>query len=228
MNNIIVNNQPSKNEHIEYRIPEGLILKKGTQPWQRDVTIFDALAVYAGLRHVRRNIYVDSQKNEYIITKFGFRPAEQYNPQLQTYAIKCERQALLNKVRHAEKKSQLLEEALTRLEDQLEYIQFQQKANEEKQSYLQEKEDALRAKERALIEREKKTAPVLMEENTVRKSVEQKGVSERNPVKQAQPVQPQPKNPVMMQAALKPDIDKPLSNDLDWTDFNDLLKQLVA
>lgn len=226
--NTEVNQQSIMNERIEYRIPEGLILRKSTHPAERDVTIFDALAVYAGLCHVRRNIYVDSQKNEYIITKFGFRPAEQYNPQLQTYAINCERQALLNKVRHAQKKSQLLEEALIRLEDQLEEIQFQQKANEDKRCYLQEKEDALRAKERELIAREKKTAPVLMEENTVRKSEEKKGVSERNPVKQAHPVQPQPKNPVMMQAAPKPALDIPLSADLDWTDFNDLLKQLVA
>lgn len=226
--NTEVNQQSIMNERIEYRIPEGLILRKSTHPAERDFTIFDALAVYAGLHHVRRNIYIDSQKNEYIITKFGFRPAEQYNPKLQTYAIKSERQALLNKVRHAQKKSQLLEEALIRLEDQLEDIQFQQKANEDKRCYLQEKEDALRAKERELIEREKKTAPVLKEENTVRKSEEKKGVSERNPVKQAHPLQPQPKNPVNMPATPKPALDKPLSTDLDWTDFNDLLKQLVA
>ncbi|MCE2996361.1 MAG: hypothetical protein ACK5RG_18325 [Cyclobacteriaceae bacterium] len=226
--NTEANQQPIMNERIEYRIPEGLILKKSTHPAERDVTIFDALAVYAGLRHVRRNIYADAQKNEYFVTKFGFRPTEQYNPQLQTYEINRERQALLTKVKHAQQKSQLLEEALLRLEDQLEDIQFQQRANEEKRCYLQEKEDALREKERELQEREKKAAPFLMAHNDPRRSEEKKITNERDSVKQANSAQPQPKNPVMMQATQKPAPDKPLSTDLDWTAFNDLLKQLVA
>ncbi|MBI3220806.1 MAG: hypothetical protein HYZ44_14925, partial [Bacteroidetes bacterium] len=161
------NQQPIRNERIEYRIPEGLILKKSTHPAERDVTIFDALAVYAGLRHVRRNIYVDSQKNEYCVTKFGFCPTEQYNPALQVSEFKGENEILKSKWKSATKKVKLLEEALIRQEDQMEQIQAQQKANEARQYDLQQRENKLREKERELIERERKTAPFLIADNEV-------------------------------------------------------------
>ncbi len=226
--NTEVNQQSIMNERIEYRIPEGLILRKSTHPAERDVTIFDALAVYSGLCHVRRNIYVDAQKNEYIITKFGFRPAEQCNSALQVSQSKCENEILKSKWKSATKKVKLLEEALIRQEDQMEQIQAQQKANEARQYDLQQRENKLREKERELVERERKTAPFLIADNEVLRRELKKLTNERNQLRETGSVQLQPKNPVMMQATSNPSSDKLVSTDLDWTAFNDLLKQLVA
>lgn len=67
------------NERIGYRIPDGLIIKKSDDNLTRDITVYDLIAHYAGLRHVRQDIYVNEAGDEYVRTKYGFELATRYN-----------------------------------------------------------------------------------------------------------------------------------------------------
>lgn len=67
------------NERIQYRIPDGLILKKSDDKLTRDVTVYDLIAHYVGLTHVGQDIYVNEVGEEYVRTKYGFESAIRYN-----------------------------------------------------------------------------------------------------------------------------------------------------
>jgi hypothetical protein len=67
------------NERIERTIPKGLILKKADEETLRDITVYDLLAWYAGLVHVRGDIYENKSGEEFIRTQYGFRPVAQFN-----------------------------------------------------------------------------------------------------------------------------------------------------
>jgi hypothetical protein len=76
-------NDSKPNERIKARIPDGLIIKKSADPSTRDITIYDLIAHYVGLRYVRRDIYEDESGEEYIRTKYGFQSSIQYNQNIQ-------------------------------------------------------------------------------------------------------------------------------------------------
>ena len=67
------------NERIEYRIPNGLIIEKSEDPTTRDLTVYDLIAHYVGLRYVGQDIYANEAGDEYIRTKYGFESAIRYN-----------------------------------------------------------------------------------------------------------------------------------------------------
>lgn len=71
--------ETTTNERIEYRIPDGLILKKSDDRLTRDITVYDLIAHYIGLRHVGQDIYINECGDEYIRTKYGFESAIRYN-----------------------------------------------------------------------------------------------------------------------------------------------------
>lgn len=70
-------------EKIEYRIPEGLILRKSDDPSKRDITVYDLIAHHAGLKYVEQDIYVNESGVEYVRTKFGFESAVRHNLNIQ-------------------------------------------------------------------------------------------------------------------------------------------------
>lgn len=67
------------NERIEYRIPDGLILKKSDDQSTRDITVYDLIAHYVGLSYVGQDIYVNESGEEYIRTKYGFESTIRYH-----------------------------------------------------------------------------------------------------------------------------------------------------
>jgi hypothetical protein len=71
--------ETTTNERIEYRIPDGLILKKSDDKLTRDITVYDLIAHYVGLRYVGQDIYINESGDEYIRTKYGFESAIRYN-----------------------------------------------------------------------------------------------------------------------------------------------------
>jgi hypothetical protein len=67
------------NERIGNTIPSGLILKKADEETLRDISVYDVIAWHAGLTCLRDDIYVSESGEEFIRTRFGFQPADQYN-----------------------------------------------------------------------------------------------------------------------------------------------------
>ncbi|MBS1508691.1 MAG: hypothetical protein JSS79_18795 [Bacteroidetes bacterium] len=67
------------NERIADRIPKALVvIKKGKQS-HRDITVYDFIACYYGLRPLHGDIYLDFCGNQFIRTKYGFQPAIREN-----------------------------------------------------------------------------------------------------------------------------------------------------
>jgi hypothetical protein len=74
------------NERIEYRIPDGLILKISDDKSTRVITVYDLIAHYVGLRYVGQDIYINETGEEYIRTKYGFESAIRSNQNIKIAA----------------------------------------------------------------------------------------------------------------------------------------------
>ncbi|MBY0434681.1 MAG: hypothetical protein K2U26_11275 [Cyclobacteriaceae bacterium] len=79
MTDVKLDTDTRTNERIEYRIPDGLIIKKSDDHSTRDISVYDLIAHYAGLRYVGQDIYVNESGEEYIRTKYGLELAIRYN-----------------------------------------------------------------------------------------------------------------------------------------------------
>jgi hypothetical protein len=67
------------NDRIEDRIPEALILIKRGDISSTDISAYDLIANYYGLRPRGRDIYIDYCGKEFVRTKYGFQPALREN-----------------------------------------------------------------------------------------------------------------------------------------------------
>lgn len=64
-------------------IPPSLIIRKGINETERDITIFDLIAKVNKLEYCERNVYQNNRGNYFIRTKYGFQPMVAYNKGLQ-------------------------------------------------------------------------------------------------------------------------------------------------
>lgn len=68
-----------RNDRVEDRIPEALIILKKGDKSPRDLSVYDIIANYYGLRPKGRDIYIDYCGKEFVRTKYGFQPALREN-----------------------------------------------------------------------------------------------------------------------------------------------------
>jgi hypothetical protein len=187
-------NDSKSNERIEARIPDGLILKKSVDPSTRDVTIYDLIAHYVGLRYVRKDIYVDESGEEYIRTKYGFQSSIQYNQNIQI--IKSDR---------------LIDE-----------LQYKFKIAKEKADQYGEIIKILEAKNRERKEKLEKLFRLFQDENeTLRQEIKQLK-RELAEFKQATESIIGKLTRLINQTKDKPGIEKSTSTELDWSTYNDI------
>ena len=104
------------NERIEYRIPDGLILKKSDDKLTRDITVYDLIAHYVGLKYVGQDIYINESGDEYVRTKYGFESAIRYNQNIRILESDRQIDELQYKLKIAKEKADKYSEIIKVLE----------------------------------------------------------------------------------------------------------------
>jgi hypothetical protein len=182
------------NERIEDRIPNGLILKISDDQSTRDITVYDLIAHYAGLRYVGQDIYINESGEEYIRTKYGFQTATRYNQNIQILESERLTEELQYKLKIAKEKADKYGEIIKVLEAK---SKERKKKLEKMTQPFQDEYETLR-QEIKLLKRE------LTDFKQVNESVIGKLTR------------------LVNQAKERDDTEKSVSDKLDWSTYNDI------
>jgi len=108
--------QYKNNDRLEDRIPPALMLTITTEHSSKEISVYDLLAQYLGLRHLHKDIYVNESGEEYIRTRYGFQSAMRYNQNIKISEHERLVEELEYKLKIAKEKSEQYTEIIKALE----------------------------------------------------------------------------------------------------------------
>jgi prefoldin subunit 5 len=106
-------------------IPEGLIIKKAEENSGEEVSVFDLIAFYAKLKKLKKDIYANSQGEEFIRNEYGFQPATRLNLKLQVERLGKKIEKIEADLQNVNKDKENLAKTITTLTKTLELKEAQ-------------------------------------------------------------------------------------------------------